>query len=115
MAVQIPQFYAIFPGNTAPFKVTVTASDNVTPFNLTSSTVNWTGKLWPESAATLFAKSIGADVVIAAPLTGVIQLWLRPLDTGTLNAGQTIYNYVTVTDTLGNVYTVEEFQIFLRN
>lgn len=109
-----PPNYPIFPGNTAEFVVSVTLSDGVTPFNLTGATANWTAKLWPESPATLFSKAIGTDVLVPAPLTGAIQLWLRPIDTTGLPIGQTIYNYVTVTDPGGNIYTVKEFLILLR-
>jgi hypothetical protein len=114
MAVAIPQSYSMFPGNTAQFTVTALLSDGVTPFNLTGATVTWTAKLVPEFIATLWSKSTGADIIIPTPSNGQINLWNRPSDTSGLVPGQSIYNYVTVTDTLGNIYTVEEFLVFLQ-
>lgn len=115
MAVAIPPSYPMFPGNTAQFTVTALLADDVTPFDLTNSTINWIGKLVPESSATVFNKSLGADILVSTPPTGQITLWSRPIDTQALAPNQSIYNYVTVTDPSGNVYTIEEFIIFLQD
>ena|ERR1700680_4376475 len=116
MAVGIPTQYAIFPGNTAEFTVTALLADGVTPFNLTGASVNWMGKLAPEFSWTVFNKSSpSSDIVIPTPANGQINLWNRPIDTATLAPYQSIYNYVTVTDASGNVYTIEEFIVFIRD
>jgi hypothetical protein len=110
-----PPNFPLFPGNTAQFVVTALQSDGVTPFNLTSATVVWTAKLDPASTLNIFSKSIGADVIVTTPTNGQIQTWYRPVDTNALLPNNTIYNFVTVTDGSGNVYTVEKYIVFLRD
>lgn len=100
---------AIFQGNTVEFTETVYQSDGVTPFNLTGCAIAYTGKLDPDSTVTVWNKSIGSDVIVSSPSTGVIQLWLRPADTSSLPAWSLIYNYVIVTDASNNVYTTYKF------
>ncbi len=115
MAVAIPPSYPMFPGDTAQFTVTALLTDDVTPFDLTNATIRWIGKLTPESTATVLNKSLGTDVLVSSPPTGQITLWYRPIDTRALASNQQIYNYVTVTDPAGNVYTIEEFIVFLQD
>jgi hypothetical protein len=114
MSVMLPPpNYPLFPGNTGQFLVTALMPDGVTPFPLTGATVNWQGTLVPGSEIFIFSKSIGTDVVIPTPANGQITCYMRPADTAAIAGGSTIFNYVTVTDSSGNVYTVEKFIVLL--
>jgi hypothetical protein len=110
-----PPNYPLFPGNTAEFVVTALQPDGVTPFNLTSATVSFQATFYPGLGIWLFTKAIGADVVIPTPTNGQIQTWYRPTDTLAMAPNQTLYNYVTVTDSSGNVYTVLKYIVLLRD
>lgn len=90
--------------------LTVTVTQNGSPFNLTGCAMRMTAK-WNYTDAdgsAVFTRTVGSGIVLTTPLSGIATVTIAPANTSSLPAyTNNLFYDIQVTDTGSNVYTVQ--------